>query len=418
MTSAGKILIVGVTLLVLIASAHAAAPSVPAPLPPAAQEALNKGILAAKVPDYLLAIRYFEEARKIAPKDAVIYLNLGIAESKIPGRELRAMAWFGAYLAAYPDAPNAEAVKEQIGVLEVRSQSNVSRLINTLEDAANKIKKSKVWTEDDWGLDERRDNLGKVAKLWQATGNFPAALKIADNTPSILYKPWWKEQIGIAQLEAGDLKGARQTFTGAMRGLVNDLHPLYHEPLSGGRLEARVVSIATGHARTGDIAGALQSADSLKDLDMKSEAQFNIALVQARAGDVAGSVKTFKIADRTADRIHDQNRKEEIRLFFAEEKKKLDEEIADIASNQSTASTPPAIQPSTSVAGWLKTLDDQNMDNDCPLNAEPFLDLAHHLQSLPSNNAKTISDGLFNAATKLVTAQNVITGMLKQQAKR
>ena len=39
----------------------------PAPLPPAAQEALNKGIIAAKVPDYPLAIRYFEEARKIAP---------------------------------------------------------------------------------------------------------------------------------------------------------------------------------------------------------------------------------------------------------------------------------------------------------------------------------------------------------------
>jgi hypothetical protein len=39
----------------------------PAPLPPAAQEALNKGILAAKIPDYLLAIRYFEEAG-ILPK--------------------------------------------------------------------------------------------------------------------------------------------------------------------------------------------------------------------------------------------------------------------------------------------------------------------------------------------------------------
>ena len=40
----------------------------PAPLPSAAQEVLNKGILAAKLPDYLLAIRYFEEARKLAPQ--------------------------------------------------------------------------------------------------------------------------------------------------------------------------------------------------------------------------------------------------------------------------------------------------------------------------------------------------------------
>ena len=72
------------------------APASPASLPPAAQEALNQGIIAAKVPDYLLAIRYFEDARKIAPAAPVVFLNLGIAESKIPGRELRAIAWFGA----------------------------------------------------------------------------------------------------------------------------------------------------------------------------------------------------------------------------------------------------------------------------------------------------------------------------------
>ena len=60
----------------------------PAPLPPAAQEALNKGITAAKLPDYLLAIRYFEEARKLAPDAPIVFLNLGLAESKIPGREL------------------------------------------------------------------------------------------------------------------------------------------------------------------------------------------------------------------------------------------------------------------------------------------------------------------------------------------
>ena len=85
----------------------------PTALPPAAQEALNKGIIAAKVPDYPLAIRYFEEARKLAPAAPVIFMNLGIAESKMPGRELRAIAWFGAYLAAVPDAPNAAAVKDR-----------------------------------------------------------------------------------------------------------------------------------------------------------------------------------------------------------------------------------------------------------------------------------------------------------------
>ena len=42
----------------------------PAPLPPEAQEAIRKGILAAKQQDYLLAIRYFQDARKIVPQEA------------------------------------------------------------------------------------------------------------------------------------------------------------------------------------------------------------------------------------------------------------------------------------------------------------------------------------------------------------
>jgi len=126
-----RLLIVTVCLSLAQPFAAVAQTNAPAPLPPAAEEALNKGIIAAKVPDYLLAIRFFEEALKLAPQAPVIYMNLGLAESRILGRELRAIAWFGAYLAAYPDAPNAPAVKEQIGVLDIKNQSNILRLIGT-----------------------------------------------------------------------------------------------------------------------------------------------------------------------------------------------------------------------------------------------------------------------------------------------
>ena len=84
------------------------------------QEAINNGIIATKVPDYLLAVRYFEEARKVAPQSPEIFFNLGLAESKIPGRELRAICWFGAYLTAAPDAPNTAAVKEQMKILFIK----------------------------------------------------------------------------------------------------------------------------------------------------------------------------------------------------------------------------------------------------------------------------------------------------------
>jgi Flp pilus assembly protein TadD len=70
-------------LLPITALAQTSAPtSAPAPLSTDAKEAINKGILAAKQQDYLLAIRYFQDARKIAPDGPEIYFDLGLAESK------------------------------------------------------------------------------------------------------------------------------------------------------------------------------------------------------------------------------------------------------------------------------------------------------------------------------------------------
>lgn len=70
-------------LLVIAPSIGLGQSKAPAPLPPAAQEALDKGLIATKVPDYLLAIRFFEEARTLAPEAPIIYLNLGLAEFEI-----------------------------------------------------------------------------------------------------------------------------------------------------------------------------------------------------------------------------------------------------------------------------------------------------------------------------------------------
>lgn len=186
----------------------------PGPLPPAAQQALDKGILAAKVPDYLLAIRYFEEARKIVPAAPITYLNLGLAESRVPGRELRAIAWFGAYLAAYPTAPNAAAVKEQIAVLDVKNQSNVSRLIKSMERPPNQTTSPNElrYTVEQINL----ANLRNVAMLWAKAGDTTAALRIIEriqgnefNTKT--YKSQARGAIAIAQAEAGDIAGAQKT---------------------------------------------------------------------------------------------------------------------------------------------------------------------------------------------------------------
>ena len=182
-------------------------------LPAAAQDALDDGILAAKVPDYLLAIRYFEDARKIAPDAPLIYLNLGLAESRIPGRELRAIAWFSAYLAANPKVPNAAAVRKEIHMLMVKNQSNLSRLIKSGEDAASQIAAEDAVnrTQDRWGhlVERHRVAVHELLKLWTRTGDITAAKRVAEMRPDEFSN---MASIASEQAIRGDFQGARQTL--------------------------------------------------------------------------------------------------------------------------------------------------------------------------------------------------------------
>lgn len=271
MKSTRKLVIFVITFLALAMTSFNASAATLAPLPPAAQEALNKGIIAAKVPDYPLALRYFEEARKLAPKAPVIYLNLGLAESRISSRELRAMAWFGAYLAAYPDAPNAAAVKEQIGVLEVRNQSNISRLIQTLQDSS--------------GKDVSR--IASVATLWADSGNIAAALKTVPLAGDIYGGSAWGH-IAAVQAKAGDIVGALKTA-----GIVE--RPNYRNDAFLGIADIQFERGDLNGAET-TIALARGAADQILDGHDKWSNLRKIAELQIKAGKMDGAQATLRAA--------------------------------------------------------------------------------------------------------------------------
>jgi hypothetical protein len=81
--------------LPLTAIAQTSAPTQP---PPSMQDSIAKGMAAVKQQDWSAAIRYFGEARTAAPESPLPHYNLGLAEAQVPGRELRAICWFEAYL--------------------------------------------------------------------------------------------------------------------------------------------------------------------------------------------------------------------------------------------------------------------------------------------------------------------------------
>jgi|GEM_PF-2458059 len=182
------------------------------PLPPAAREALAKGIAAAKDRNYLLAVSSFEAARAIPyysseygrnPRAPEIYFNLGLAESKLPGHELRAIAWFGAYLTAdpYAPAPNEAAVLQQMNMLFEKNRANLAAWLGSVQEAAGTFSNGYQWV-----------TLFQTVILWAEAGEIDAAQKAAALIPvSDQDYCFSLHEIVKAQLRAGDLAGARKT---------------------------------------------------------------------------------------------------------------------------------------------------------------------------------------------------------------
>jgi formylglycine-generating enzyme required for sulfatase activity len=117
--------------------AETSTPSVAsAPLPPAAQEAMHKGTLAAQQQQWDLALNFFGQARTLAPGAPQPLFDLGLAEANIPGRSMRAICWFRAYLALAPDAPNAGAVRDQLDRLEINAGGSAYDILKILKQLA------------------------------------------------------------------------------------------------------------------------------------------------------------------------------------------------------------------------------------------------------------------------------------------
>ena len=249
-----------------------------AQLPPQAQEAIDKGIIAAKVPDYLLAIRYFNDARRTAPQAPVVYLNLGLAESRVSGRELRAIAWFGAYLAALPEAPNAAAVKQQIAVLLVKNESDLARVLDSLQAAA-------LQTHSD----SRASNLADVAALWARAGDIEAATKLGS-----VYNAA-RRAIAEAQLRSGDAAAAQSTASAIPS-------PDERITLEIAIVEARVAAGDTAGARE-SLAAAEKTAAAALGFSNKAHAYTAIGAIYTRLGDRAAAQASYLVAMNTADRF-------------------------------------------------------------------------------------------------------------------
>jgi tetratricopeptide (TPR) repeat protein len=272
-----------------------------AELPPTAQEALNKGFIAAKVPDYLLAIRYFEEARKLAPDAPEIYFNLGLAESKIPGRELRAMAWFGAYLAANPAAANASAIREQLDTLEVKSQSATARLLRLAEEAAGKLPES----PDDYS--SKWQKLEYVAHNFVKSDDIASAQRIAtllkdrpEHRSSVL------ASIFQAQVDASNGTEARQTLAAIHLDSADsyDLTNIARSQLKSGDQNGARKTLGLAAKKVARMDGGEEGGGITPPWARRNERLAQVIKEQVEAGDPIGAEMTLGQFERNKRSDH------------------------------------------------------------------------------------------------------------------
>ena len=103
-----------------------------AALAQSAAELIDQGVAAAGRHEYQPALDMFDQAGKSNGYTPEVLLDLGLASSNIPGHEIRAMAWFEAYLDAAPGAQNAAAVRAQIGALQAPFEARMRGVLERL----------------------------------------------------------------------------------------------------------------------------------------------------------------------------------------------------------------------------------------------------------------------------------------------
>lgn len=326
--------IVGLAAAFALLIAPVAATAETSSLPADAQQALDKGLAAAKQQEWDIAIRNFQDARKIAPDAPEVFYDLGLAESKIAGRELRAVAWFGAYLAVSPNAPNAAAVKDFIAALRTKIKGNIDTLIKAAEVADSLLPDTPI--RHDGGITGKETNkpdqdrmlsLYQVATLWASAGNstnaiatahrigragynqtsslsdivaaqasagyVDDAIKTAASFDDSVFSNSASLAIAAAQAKAGDLASARATLMTAQARLGKEKSVYLRN--SQGR------DIARAQAMIGDISGAEKTAAMMPSPIAKVWAQIDIATAQIKAGDLAAGQASLAAAQKDAD---------------------------------------------------------------------------------------------------------------------
>jgi tetratricopeptide (TPR) repeat protein len=314
--------LLAVTAIPSPARAAAASP----PLPAAAQAAVEAGRAADSQQDYLAAVGHFQRALAAAPNSAEVLFYLGVEEAKLPGRELRAIAWFASYLALRPDASNASAVRREITRLQQSYRQTLQQLLARLPAVIGAANRPDIGPR-----------LRALAADYAAMGEFPSALQTVANLENFP-----KEQalayadVARSQAEAGNRDEAQRLLRGALANLgrLNDADKdVVRSVVVDRQIEYR------------DFSGALTTAAALQDVDDRRHKLRSLVDHQIEAVDLLGALGSAEAMPASSDRdaafyriasarVSYGNRAEAERIVTTYNPKELKSLLVEIATYQ------------------------------------------------------------------------------------
>jgi len=330
----------------LMSHAQSAGPSVP----PEAQRAFGRGMDAFQQQEWGLAARYFAEAQKMAPWSVPVIFNLGLAHAR-GGHEPAGIAWLYAYLAAAPQAQNADVVRGEIGRLKAATRRKMEQIFQQAINAAKQLGGAEGSREEarknqalssvcsrqaaagDFegaratakmgkpGCDALREYLGALRKA----KDLPAAQDLLSRVSAPAERDSVLEVMSSLFLESGDVEAARKAAGqiqdlakkgNALRGIrIKDLKDIIErnnargdfDPVPVAELrplltqekgDALLTGIIQAQFKFKEFGRARQTIDQLWDVKRKVRELARLAMAELEAGDAAGAKAVAKDIQR------------------------------------------------------------------------------------------------------------------------
>lgn len=244
----------------------ARAENAPKDRPPGVEDALERGFAMAQRQRWGLAIRYFGNAQQLAPTDAVVLFNLALANDRASGRNLIAAAWYRAFLAVAPTAPNAEKVRTRVVDLEIEGEAIVLDMLDTAINVATQLQGA-----------SRVIALARIAGAQAVSGDLPSAQQTAAQLGNEPQAAWAQARIAAAHATKGN----------ATAGIALARQIPHRRARDWALAEVAVIQ-----AIQKDFAAAMQTASSAAPGPDRDFAFSRLAALQAMAGDAGGANKS------------------------------------------------------------------------------------------------------------------------------